>query len=374
MGRIGFALACGVLLAGTSAQAQVSNITESASTQFYFPLQDDPIDTFGESKGAFYSLSPFGGGDYRSYVDVGDTSISFESADVVSGTGVQARSKTLVAFDFLNTSTDAVKFDSLITPAGMGFYMANIDPMCQFSSCPEAVGARLSDLTLSNPGSPNLGKVKFEFAIQDNGEDLYRVMGSIALRIGPGGYYIDSHLADASSKLLNFGQSTVASDNAILGYAWDATPVSFLLEQGLHHLTYSTSVFSGSGASPVSCGASLVSFVGFGDPIGRGGGVESADVDAAEFSSFARGGAFEPSASSVTGSACPSALPGSGGLQGFNSTPTTFNKPIFRDGVLTYGLKTSAAVPEPATWAMMILGFGALGTAARRRRTVGARA
>ena len=28
-----------------------------------------------------------------------------------------------------------------------------------------------------------------------------------------------------------------------------------------------------------------------------------------------------------------------------------------------------AAVPEPATWAMMIIGFGAVGVAARRRRT-----
>lgn len=30
------------------------------------------------------------------------------------------------------------------------------------------------------------------------------------------------------------------------------------------------------------------------------------------------------------------------------------------------------AVPEPATWAMMILGFGAMGVSLRRRRTVGA--
>ena len=29
-----------------------------------------------------------------------------------------------------------------------------------------------------------------------------------------------------------------------------------------------------------------------------------------------------------------------------------------------------AAVPEPATWAMMILGFGLIGVTARRRRSV----
>lgn len=31
-------------------------------------------------------------------------------------------------------------------------------------------------------------------------------------------------------------------------------------------------------------------------------------------------------------------------------------------------LQTSAAVPEPATWSMMLLGFGAIGLASRRRR------
>lgn len=29
----------------------------------------------------------------------------------------------------------------------------------------------------------------------------------------------------------------------------------------------------------------------------------------------------------------------------------------------------ASAVPEPATWAMMLLGFGAIGTATRRRKT-----
>jgi hypothetical protein len=31
--------------------------------------------------------------------------------------------------------------------------------------------------------------------------------------------------------------------------------------------------------------------------------------------------------------------------------------------------RSTAAVPEPATWAMMLLGFGAIGLASRRRRT-----
>ena len=38
------------------------------------------------------------------------------------------------------------------------------------------------------------------------------------------------------------------------------------------------------------------------------------------------------------------------------------------DVVAKFGNGNSAAVPEPATWAMMLLGFGALGATLRRRR------
>jgi hypothetical protein len=34
------------------------------------------------------------------------------------------------------------------------------------------------------------------------------------------------------------------------------------------------------------------------------------------------------------------------------------------------GVSLTAAVPEPATWGMMIIGLGAMGVAARRRRQV----
>lgn len=55
----------------------------------------------------------------------------------------------------------------------------------------------------------------------------------------------------------------------------------------------------------------------------------------------------------------PIVLPPTGGD---NPTPPGVTPPIEGGGVPT------AAVPEPATWAMMILGFGLVGAAARRRR------
>lgn len=42
------------------------------------------------------------------------------------------------------------------------------------------------------------------------------------------------------------------------------------------------------------------------------------------------------------------------------------------DGTFVNGAGVVTAVPEPSTWAMMILGFGALGFFAYRRRTVAA--
>ncbi len=42
-------------------------------------------------------------------------------------------------------------------------------------------------------------------------------------------------------------------------------------------------------------------------------------------------------------------------------------------GAFTGSLTFAAAIPEPATWGLMILGFGAVGAAMRRKKTVSAK-
>jgi hypothetical protein len=320
---------------------------------------------FNETHDGTNSLAPFGGSDFSSYVDIGDSTITFESSNVVSGSAVQAISTSQVGFDFLNATGSDVEFRSEITSAGLGFYLANVLPACAFSSCPEITGGALSQLMTSTPGAGGLGvlgTVGFTFLIQDNGLDLLNLSGTLGLSRTVDGLFVSDNLDAARAVLLHLVQSTDPADAAALGFAWDATHVSYQLGQGSHHLTYSTTVFSTSTAAPLGCGASLVSFAGFGDPIGRGGTADLAlsSITASDLNSFS-----------------VATCPGNGDIPGVNFTPPTFKKPFYRDGILRFdsgdgGGGGGQAVPEPATWALMILGFGAMGAVIRRRRTAGA--
>ena len=53
---------------------------------------------------------------------------------------------------------------------------------------------------------------------------------------------------------------------------------------------------------------------------------------------------------------------------GFDSTPGLFRFSTQGGGNLVTFSATTTAVPEPATWALMLLGFGGIGMAMRRRR------
>jgi hypothetical protein len=52
---------------------------------------------------------------------------------------------------------------------------------------------------------------------------------------------------------------------------------------------------------------------------------------------------------------------------GFTSTPGTFEFSAQGTNITSFSL-SAQAVPEPATWALMLLGFGGIGLAMRRKR------
>lgn len=56
-------------------------------------------------------------------------------------------------------------------------------------------------------------------------------------------------------------------------------------------------------------------------------------------------------------------------LAGFADTPATYTRVLFRANILA---ATVAGVPEPATWGLMIAGFGMIGAAMRRRPALAA--
>jgi hypothetical protein len=60
----------------------------------------------------------------------------------------------------------------------------------------------------------------------------------------------------------------------------------------------------------------------------------------------------------------------------FTDTSGTFDKIVFSESGVNNGNfeidNLTAAVPEPATWAMMVAGFGLIGTFTRRRRMAAA--
>jgi len=91
--------------------------------------------------------------------------------------------------------------------------------------------------------------------------------------------------------------------------------------------------------------------------------VYGSNSDAAGFGDFLLNGADEGSGNTHT-------LPGFGQYDFYNfySWGTNPGPEGTFGNVLIGGLTLTESVPEPATWAMMLLGFGAMGVAFRRRR------
>jgi hypothetical protein len=373
MGKLGLALAFGVLAAGTVAHAQtgggsISNIQHSASTTVILP----GFDTFNFGPGAGVAATTETGGppgtSYNSFVTVGDSAITFESSN--AGQRANTSSTSSVSFDVTNNTHQAVNFNSTITAAGLGFYLADTSANggnCLYTGCPQATGHTFGELlggqttvgfnfsvTSTVPGGSDPALLySLNGSMQLNSDGLFRDLGTSAGPTSP---------ATGAASLLNFG-TTLGDDfnsqlgaraASAIGYAWDATDISFGIGAFANQtLTYSTTVFSNSNSSCIANTAiCLVAYSGFGDPVGRGG-------DITDFLSLNNVSGLRGTITSFAGL---------GGLiNGINFGPSTFNLPTFSDGGVNF---QETGVPEPATWTMMIAGFGLLGAALRRRRVL----
>jgi hypothetical protein len=362
MRRLAFAVSAFALFAGSSAFAQVTNVTGDATNNVFVPTTNDRGEFTNDQSPVTIGQPPNArGAEFNSFVNITPSTITFESSNTVEGLSIKTISSSQVAFDFHNPTNSNVVFDSTITPAGFGFYVADVgDGSCLFSGCSQI--SPLSDITFGSfaaGGNTNImGQVGFNFDITSTVGNtvttLYTLSGLLTLNdLGQLAYSINtSGIAGLDTRLTNFTQD--ANSGSAFGYSWDPTAIHINLGSVADQtITYRTSVFSLSNASCLNQTTCLIAYSGFGDPIGAGGGISNLQAADLSFSllSFGDGPTL--------------AAEGDGGIDGLGFAPVTFNTPTFQDGRLSFELQ---AVPEPATWVSMILGFGLLGAAMRRRR------
>lgn len=355
MSRLGILVAGAALLVGTSASAAgiIGPITTQPSSSSVIGIDLAPGTTFGGTATSGRGAIGDGGqyAHYQTEVNVSPTQVEFKSANTTTGYFVGAASTTTVGFTFDTgqsaQSQTTVKLDSTIIAASMGFQVIGqpgFDADCQFNACDPIATGNFANLVPAS-GSGTLGQVGFIFDISDNGSSIYNLQGQYILGYADGVLTTDSSSlfgpGSASQRL--FGFTSTGNGVNQLGFSWGETGILLDLIGPTHDLKYTTSVYSftNTDCRYNSGGNCLVAYSGFGDPIGRAGAIEEA-------------------------LAVNSAIPGG----------AVFNMPTFDGDTLTFKSVNpqTGGVPEPATWAMMIMGFGGIGATLRRRRMAAIRA
>lgn len=355
MRSLAYAIAVGALFAGTSVHAQSMTITgvksgSITSGEWNVGLPNGLIVDDDNPLGVGY------GGSTETKVKVGPGHASFESGVAVSGPEATATSNSGLDIKITNTSESQAlsveKFGSTIIPAGMGFYMQDRTGDAAGSNIYTGYGqndsATLQGL-YSSVGDGMFAYSSFDFTVVSNDQTLYTLSGYMSLSFEGGLLQRDYGISNASGlvdplSVLNGFDSAYDNDVAY-AFAWDSTDIDFDLNAiigpgGSQTLHYRTSVTSWTTADCLNETTCLVAYSGFGDPIGRGGGISLA----------ARGG---PQIASV----------------GNSITGIVFD-PVDVDRFELINATLGGGVPEPATWISMIFGFGMLGAALRRRRVL----
>ncbi len=391
--RATFLVTAGALVSiASTAAAKIDGVVTERSVTYNTPVCEAVVPVSCGSGGGPVgnSATQLGDGTLYSFANyqvsaaITATDIAFGANTTAQGFHASATARTSVAVTFTNDGVNAVTptLHSSITPGGFGIYVAN--PSLGSSSriyegpenineSPQQNGYGFNDFSPSDPfaTSHRLAGASFKFTVSADGQVVASYTGEVTLDgnvtngVAPTLAY---HLDGLATSLQNFAKVTADSNAGAYGFQWDATDfvvaLGGLLQPGdSRTLIYSSEVTAfTSGAGTVSpTSEELQAFVGFGDPIGRGTGGGSAVV-----SPFAAA-IDAPAGSNPVGGLTFSRF--AIGLPTFDTNTGDVGLPVSTDPLPSLPLTHNvAAVPEPATWAMLLAGLGALGVVMRRRR------
>lgn len=369
--KVYFVFAGAALLCGLPANAQIVDV-RPGTVGTVTTLPGPGTDVFiNDAVARVYrsNSSGFGSG-FAAFTDINETSIYFENGAMSAGGFNSARAVTDVAIDFVNGSATPTLagIDSVIFESSFGFYIGEFNAVtgCSGATLPDC--ARVdSGLGFSGfiPGSNAsfegvLASVAFSFEVLYDGVLVRSIGGSIQMFTdGQGISFIEDFGTGEDSlfnALVDFGLDGASTDYSHV-YRWDTTPFFVAFEDLLPPgeaatVTYRITTESWSQAFRPQGSTSDNMIIGYAcvrDPVGRGGG-RSAPL----------GGLV------VQGN--PDDNTCIDDISGFRGN--VLDLPRVEDGIIVF--QPGGVIPEPATWAMLITGFGVVGTAARRRRAVAA--
>ena len=357
-------LTLAAIVFASASHAQVTGVTATGSVTRTYRADVTGVPIVQTSAGTTLAGTDDGnafgsGASFQTTSRLEPDAIYFKNANAAAGQLATVDSYTVVDIAFRNDGPVAVRptIESTILPAGIGLY---VGPNClvDVASCgPGSFMLRPQRFDYFGPSVADQNEIagaSFDFLIRTGSTVLYQLKGSLSYRIDPltGTKTLVSDLDDASNALNGFSKSSADAPETEFGFQWDATPISVqfgkeaLLAPGEESsITYETRVVSYSFAACTTLltGVCLNSYSAFGDPLGKG----SSQPSFAATTRFAAAG--DPA-------------------DPLSFEEFRFSLPTFENGTLTYQPILATAVPEPATWLLLVLGFGLVGAAARSRR------
>ncbi len=331
-------------------------------------ILENGVESSGASPPVLYQSDSYGkGAGYAANVTTNGGSVFFSSGSMSAGTGNAALSVVGVTLDFANLGGQQINsVTSTIFQSTFGFYMApfgNNNPICTgatLPTCEGAVGGGVDFASMADGGSPlfpsGMAGSSFLFEVLVNGQVERSIGGGLTLvdnGANPPALFsystidgVTGNLGDLSGVLPGF--QLLQNDGYGLIYGWDQSNFTVAFDEpitGAGSIGYriTTYTFGDSLTGNNESSRSIIAFSCFADPVGRGST-----------------SSIIPLVNSLADPTCDDFREG-----GDQKRDYVLNiGSIDDDG--NFSFTAPGAIPEPDTWAMLIMGFGLVGLSMRR--------